>query len=91
MTRLEKLTPQVCSQGRRRDENSVWSHQRMNSVTKNAGLPQLRCKAIAGRTDPATFAYEVMVMGQWCRSNYQFACWVVENGRWLIRDCRATV
>ncbi|TCL06863.1 hypothetical protein EZJ58_5160 [Sodalis ligni] len=57
----------------------------MNSVTKNAGLPQMRCKSVAGGQNPAAFRYEVMVMGLWIPSNYQFARWVVEDGHKLLR------
>ncbi|WP_223664402.1 hypothetical protein [Serratia sp. JSRIV002] len=33
-----------------------------------------------------SFRYEVNVLVQWVTNNYQFACWVVDNGKWLARE-----
>jgi len=58
----------------------------MDSLTNKAGIPQMRCKAIAGGAIPAAFSYEVRVMDRWIPSNYQFARWVLDGGRWLVRQ-----
>ncbi|WP_447880763.1 hypothetical protein [Serratia fonticola] len=39
-----------------------------------------------GNNSAVSFRYEVNVLGQWVASNYQFACWVVDNGKWLARE-----
>jgi hypothetical protein len=41
---------------------------------------------MAGGKSAAPFRYEVNVMGRWIASNYQFARWVVDGGKWLARE-----
>lgn len=57
----------------------------MNIVTKNIGIPQIRCKALSGGA-VTPFRYEVRVHGQWVPSNHSFAAWVVENAAILFRS-----
>lgn len=58
----------------------------MSIVTRNSTVPQIRCRAMPGDNSAVSFRYEVNVLGQWVASNYQFACWVVDNGKWLARE-----
>jgi hypothetical protein len=53
----------------------------MNSLTRNQGTPQIRCRSIAGGRDVAPFLYEANLLGEWVAINYQFAAWLVEDMR----------
>lgn len=48
----------------------------MNSLLKNAGIPQLRCRVVA-----CAFLYEMNVHGEWQPSNYQYVSELVEKMR----------
>jgi len=58
----------------------------MSIVTRNSTVPQMRCRAMTGGNSAMPFRYEVNVLGQWIASNYQFARWVVDSGKWLARE-----
>ncbi|AUX93672.1 hypothetical protein C2E15_11670 [Mixta gaviniae] len=60
----------------------------MSILTRKAGVPQLRCRAMSGGKTASPFRYEVNVMGRWIASNYQFAAWVVDSGRSLVRESK---
>jgi hypothetical protein len=53
----------------------------MNSLTRNMGTPQIRCRSITGGRDVAPFLYEANLLGEWVAINYQFAAWLVEDMR----------
>lgn len=53
----------------------------MNSLTRNQGTPQIRCRSITGGRDVAPFLYEANLLGEWVAINYQFAAWLVEDMR----------
>ncbi len=57
----------------------------MNSVRNLAGIPQLRCRAVAGGRSPAAYSYELNVQGRWLAINHSYAAWVVGNGKFLAR------
>lgn len=44
----------------------------MNTLLKKAGIPQMRCKAMAGGKSPASFSYEARLPGQLDFNNYQY-------------------
>lgn len=71
MTRPEKLTPRVCSPGRRRGENILWSNQRMNSVPVNAGGRQFRCRPFVNSDRSQPFAYDFILNQPGQPANYQ--------------------
>lgn len=50
----------------------------MNSLTRNMGAPQIRCRSVAG-SDTARFLYEANLQGEWVPINYQFVAWLVED------------
>lgn len=50
----------------------------MNSLTRNKGTPQIRCRSVAG-SDSAPFLYEANLQGEWVPINYQFVAWLVED------------
>lgn len=50
----------------------------MNSLTRNKGIPQIRCRSVAG-SDTARFLYEANLQGEWVPINYQFVAWLVED------------
>lgn len=58
----------------------------MSNLTRNSMVPQIRCRAMAGGKSAEPFRYEVNVLGYWEASNYQFARWVVDGGKWLARE-----
>ncbi|MFB5172844.1 hypothetical protein [Erwinia amylovora] len=62
----------------------------MSILTRNPGVPQLRCRSLSGGKSAATFRYEVNVQGRWIPSNYPFAAWVVAMG-WLTREKQGEV
>ncbi|WP_447874659.1 hypothetical protein [Serratia fonticola] len=41
---------------------------------------------MTGGNSAMPFRYEVNVLGKWIASNYQFARWVVDSGKWLARE-----
>lgn len=61
----------------------------MISVRNLAGVPQLRCRAVAGGRSAQVFSYELNVQGRWLAINHSFAAWVVGNGEFLIRGSRS--
>ncbi|UAN49719.1 hypothetical protein KGP26_18315 [Serratia sp. JSRIV002] len=58
----------------------------MSIVTRNSTVPQICCRAMTVDNSTVSFRYEVNVLVQWVTNNYQFACWVVDNGKWLARE-----
>lgn len=50
----------------------------MNSLTRNMGTPQIRCRSMAG-SDATPFLYEANLQGEWVPINYQFVAWLVED------------
>ncbi|MFP7605601.1 hypothetical protein [Serratia quinivorans] len=58
----------------------------MSNLTRNSMVPQIRCCAMPGGKSAEPFRYEVNVLGHWEASNYQFARWVVDGGKWLARE-----
>ena len=68
--------PQIAVRGIGASTKQCGVNKRMNSLLKNAGIAQLRCRVIRG-----AFLYEVKVQGVWLSSNYQFASWIVDTAR----------
>lgn len=44
----------------------------MSNLTRNSGLPQLRC-----RVTPLGLRYDVNVLGKWVETNHSFVSWTV--------------
>ena len=80
----KRVGVQVAARTPGRINNKVWSNQCMDSLSDQPSVPQIRCIPLQGAS--GVFQYVVNVQGRWIASNYQFACWVVENQQWLNRE-----